>query len=109
MKPAPPGWPRLSTAVFYEEASKAIDWLTRAFGFEVQIKVEGDGGHIVHSELRFGEALVMVADTALGRRVWGKSPRALNGANTQSVHIYVDDVEAHCARARSEGAEILSE
>jgi uncharacterized glyoxalase superfamily protein PhnB len=109
MKPTPPGWPRLSIAVFYDEAAKAIDWLCSAFGFEVQLKVDGDGGHIAHSELRFGEALVMVADAALGRRAWGKSPRSLNGSNTQSVHIYVDDVEAHCKRARSQGAEIVVE
>lgn len=109
MKPTPPGWPRLSTAIFYEEAAKAIDWLGRAFGFELQLKVDGDDGHIVHSELRFGEALVMVADAALGRRPWGKSPRSLEGANTQSLHIYVDDVEAHCERARAEGAQVVTE
>jgi uncharacterized glyoxalase superfamily protein PhnB len=109
MKPTPPGWPRLSVAVFYDEAAKAIDWLSRAFGFEVQLKVEGDDGHIQHSELRFGEAMVMVADAALGRRAWGKSPRSLNGFSTQSVFIYVDDVDAHCQRARGEGAEIVTE
>ena len=109
MKPAPPGWPRLSVAVFYDEAAKAIDWLSRAFGFEVQLKVEGDDGHIQHSELRFGEAMVMVADAALGRRAWGKSPRSLNGLSTQSVFIYVDDVDAHCQRARGEGAQIVTE
>jgi len=109
MKPTPPGWPRLSVAVFYDEAAKAIDWLSRAFAFEVQLKVEGDDGHIQHSELRFGEAMVMVADAALGRRAWGKSPRSLNGCSTQSVFIYVDDVEAHHQRARGAGAQIVTE
>jgi len=44
MKPTLKGWPRLSTAIFYDDAAGAIDWLCRAFGFEVRLKVEGDGG-----------------------------------------------------------------
>ena len=35
MKPPPKGWPRLSAAVFYDDPKAAIDWLCRAFGFEL--------------------------------------------------------------------------
>ena len=38
-----------------------------------------------------------------------RSPRSLDGANTQSLCICVDDVDAHCARARSAGARITLE
>ena len=34
MKPTPAGWPRLSSSVYYDDASAAIDFLCRAFGFE---------------------------------------------------------------------------
>ena len=61
MKPTPKGWPRLSTSVFYDDAATAIDWLCEAFGFEVRLKIEGDQGRIEHSELEYGDALVMVA------------------------------------------------
>ena len=44
MKATPKGWPRLSTAIYYDDAAGAIDWLCRAFTFEVRLKVEGDGG-----------------------------------------------------------------
>ncbi len=60
MKPPPEGWPRISSAVFYNDASKAIDWLCEVFGFDVRLKVEGEGGRIEHSELVFGEGLIMV-------------------------------------------------
>ena len=60
MKPTPAGWPRLSASVFYDDPHTAIAWLCRAFGFEVRLKVEGDDGVIVHSELCYGEALIMV-------------------------------------------------
>ena len=42
MKPTPPGWPRISSSVCYQDPAKAIDWLCNAFGFEVRLKVEGD-------------------------------------------------------------------
>ncbi len=109
MKPTPEGWPRLSTAIFYEDAAKAIDWLCNAFGFEVQLKVEGEDGRIEHSELVMGGALVMVSQADRAKMPWGRSPRALGGANTQSCALYIDDVEAHCARARKAGAQIATE
>ena len=111
MKKPPAGWPRISSALFYDDAARAIDWLCHAFGFEVRLKVEGEGGRIKHSELVFGEGVIMVA-SAGGKcerpsPLPCKSPRALGGANTQSLCIYLDDVEAHCARARAAGAKIL--
>ena len=54
MKPTPRGWPRISSAVYYRDAGKAIDWLCNAFGFEVRLKIE-EGGRIHHSELLFGD------------------------------------------------------
>jgi uncharacterized glyoxalase superfamily protein PhnB len=113
MNKPPKGWPRISSAVFYEDAGRAIDWLCSAFGFDVRLKVEGEGGRIEHSELTFGEGLIMVG-TAGGKSerpvpLPCKSPRALGGANTQSLCVCVDDVDAHCERARAAGATIMEE
>jgi uncharacterized glyoxalase superfamily protein PhnB len=107
MKTTPPGWPRITPALYYQHAAQAIDWLGNAFGFEVRLKVEGDGGRIEHSELTFGDGLIMVGEVQKtpGRR----SPRALDGGNTQGLMVYVDDVEAHCQRARAAGARIVAE
>ena len=107
MNPTPKGWPRLSSALFYDDAAAAIAWLCRAFDFEIRIKIEGENGAIMHSELEYGEALIMVAGPSTEKR--HASPRSLSGANTQSLFLYVDDIDAHCARARDAGAKILSE
>ena len=107
MKKTPSGWTRISSALFYDDAPKAIDWLCSAFGFEVRLKVEGDPGVVHHSELTYGEGVVMVSSASPDtKRV---SPRATGGANTQSLFLYVDAVDAHCARARKAGAKILKE
>jgi uncharacterized glyoxalase superfamily protein PhnB len=107
MRDPPQGWPRISVGLFYEDAAKAIDWLGRAFGFEVRLKVEGENGKILHSELVFGDGVVMVGDSK--KVAHRRSPRSVGGVNTQSLMVYVDDVEAHCARARAAGASISIE
>ncbi len=113
MREPPKDWPRISSSVFYEDASSAIDFLCRAFGFEVRLKVEGEGGRIEHSELVFGGGLVMVG-SADGKspkpnREWMASPRQTSGKNTQALCIFVDDADAHCAHARAAGATIVLE
>ncbi|MEM9459280.1 MAG: VOC family protein [Myxococcota bacterium] len=113
MKPPPQDWPRISTSIFYDDAAAAIDWLGRAFGFETRLRIEGEGGRIEHSELVFGGGLVMVSSTGKasnsGEPLPGKSPRSIDGINTQVMCIYVDDVDAHCERARAAGAKIAYE
>ncbi len=110
MKPPPPGWPRLSASIYYDDPLAAIDWLCRTFGFEVRLKVVGDDGRLQHSELTFGEAVVMLGGTG-GKEPYqalAKSPRVAGGV-TQSLAIYLDDVEAHHARAVAAGAKIVRE
>ena len=114
MKPTPKGWPRITSGVTYRDAGNMIDWLCRAYGFEIRIKVEGDEGRIEHSELTYGnDGLIMVSSEKEG---YGdqpgaplRSPASVNGANTQSLMVYVDDVQAHCTQARTAGAKIVNE
>jgi uncharacterized glyoxalase superfamily protein PhnB len=110
MNPNPKGWPRISSALYYKDAAKAIDWLCNAFGFEVRLKIE-EGGRIHHSELVFGDGVVMVGDELSGAekgRVC-RSPLSVGRANTQNIMVYVDDVIAHCERARAAGGKITDE
>jgi uncharacterized glyoxalase superfamily protein PhnB len=113
MKPAPSDWPRFSSAVVYQNAAAAIDWLCNAFGFEIRLKIEGENGRIEHSELTYGEGLIMVAqESPQSQRGWQKtlrSPLSLGGAATQSIMFFVDDADAHCAHARTRGARIVEE
>lgn len=107
MKPVPEGWSRLNSSLFYVDPARAIDWLCEAFGFEIQLKVEDGEGRIAHSELVYGGGTIMVGDA--GKQPHRRSPRALDGVNTQSLMMYVDDAKAHCERARKHGATIIAE
>lgn len=109
MKPTPAGWPRISTGIWYEDPRAAIDWLCKAFGFEVQLLVEGEGGRIEHSELVFGGGLIMVGGEKHEKFPHVRPPTKVGGANTQNLMVFVDDLDAHLARARDAGAVITME
>ena len=97
----------LMSAVSYRDPRAALGFLEAAFGFEISMLIEDDGGNVIHSEMRFGDAVVMVGSE------WSedhKSPASIGGKNTQSVHIQIaTDIDAHCDRARAVGFEILAE
>ena len=112
MKPTPAGWPRISPALYCRDAAAMIDWLCAAFGFKVRIKVQADDGSIKHSELEYGDGLIMVAQENLGpdKRFDTATLSPLTaGGNTQNLMIYVDDLDSHCAQARAAGARVVSE
>lgn len=109
MKPTPKGWPRISTSLWYDDPAAAIDWLCDAFGFEVQLKIEGEGGRIEHSELVYGGGLIMVGGEKRDKFPHARTPANVGGANTQNLMVYVDDLDAHLARALAGGAVVVTE
>lgn len=92
----------------YVDAPAALDWLSKAFGFERSAVHEGPDGTIAHAEMRYGDGMIMLGPTRendLGM----KTAREL-GAVNQGVYVIVDDgIDAHYERARAEGAEIVRE
>ena len=90
----------------YEDAPEAIEWLCRAFGFTRRLVVPRADGGIHHSELSLGPGVIMVSSPKpeTGRR----SPKALGGVN-QVLSACVEDPDAHYARAKAQGAEIVQE
>lgn len=97
----------LISAVCYRDPKAALKFLEAAFGFEVVMLIEDELGDLAHSEMRFGNAAIMIGNE------WSedhKSPASIGGKNTQTVHIQVDtDVDAHCERARAAGFNIIVE
>ena len=101
----PEGMTQIVPYIYYRDVFAAIDWLEKAFGFE-KIMAESTPRGGVHGEIRFGDGVVMMGNASDEFRM--KSPRDLS-ASTQGVFIYVDDVDAHYARAKAGGAEIVTE
>ncbi len=92
----------------YRNALAAIDWLGRAFGFEKHA-VYADGDTVHHAQMVFGNGMIMLG-SADSVSEWGKriaQPDEIGGRETQSACVIVDDADAHYARAKAAGAEIL--
>jgi uncharacterized glyoxalase superfamily protein PhnB len=85
--------------LIYPDVRAAVSWLSDAFGFVERVRIGEDH----RSQLSFGDGAVIIGDVRNERR----PPRA--GEVTHSVMVRVDDVSAHCERARAHGARILME
>lgn len=99
----------LSSAVSYADPKAAFRWLEQAFGFEPLMVILDENENMLHSEMTYGDSVLMVGNE------WSadhKSPKSLAGKNTQTVHVQLargDDIDGHCEHARKAGAEILQE
>lgn len=92
-------------ALRYRDAPAAIEWLERAFGFERLAVHPGPDGTVAHAELILDGGVVMLGSVkpdAYGAR----SPREV-GEISQSLYVWVADVDAHHARAAAAGAEVF--
>ena len=97
----------LTSALCYRDPKAALKFLEAAFGFELVMLIEDNDGNVAHSEMSFGDSLVMIGSEWSAQH---KSPASIDGLNTQTVHIHLEgDIDAHCERARAAGGEILME
>ena len=100
---------RIIPGLRYHDAPAAIDWLCKALGFERHLVVEHDG-MIAHAQLRLGDDMIMLGSVREDQFApWVGTVRETEGKNTMSCYLIVDDVDAHHHKAKSAGAEIVSE
>jgi uncharacterized glyoxalase superfamily protein PhnB len=99
--------PNIFPALRYRDASAAIDWLQKAFGFQEKAVHRGDDGVVKHAELQLGSGLIMLGQHRAEGGMESSSPGSL--ASTSSIYVVVPDPDAHHARARSAGAAIVRE
>jgi uncharacterized glyoxalase superfamily protein PhnB len=87
----------------YANVAEAGAWLTRVFGFAEHFRY-GDPSNPQGMQMRIGEACIMLRTSRQG----SASPRQL-GQWTQSLTLFVEDVDAHYAHAKAAAAEIIED
>ena len=92
-------------AVFYKDPIAALKFLERAFGFETTMRWDDEDGHVMHAELRLGEAAIIVfGDAGAGYdRMLPKAGDAV-GHGTYLVVETEAEVDALWERALAAGA-----
>jgi len=85
----------------YRDVAQAISWLSRAFGFVEHYRY---GNPVSGAQMRAGNAWIMVKQA----RHEDPTPKEL-GFGTQSLTVFIEDIEAHFQRAKSAGVVIVEE
>ena len=91
----------LLSHVVYQDLPKAIEWLQRVFGFAEHFRY---GQPVSGAQMLFGRACIMVRQA----RPEQSSPAKL-GYGTQSLTVFVEDVDAQFAKVKSQQAKIVEE
>jgi uncharacterized glyoxalase superfamily protein PhnB len=89
--------------VTYRDVAEASAWLAAAFGFTEHYRY-GPPAAPSGAQLCLGEAWVMLDAAEPGQ----KTPAEL-GYGTQSITVFVADVDAHYEKAKSAGAMIVED
>jgi uncharacterized glyoxalase superfamily protein PhnB len=90
--------------ILYRDVAEATAWLTRVFGFREHYHYDDADGMISGAQMHLGEAWIM-----LKRAPEGCSLPIDLGYGTQSLTIFVDDVEAHFQQTKLERAAIVED
>jgi len=91
----------------YQDASAAMDWLCKTFGFEKRLVVPGENATIAHAQLTLGNGMIMLASATEDE--YGALVKPLENTSspcTQSPYIVVDEVDALYERVKTAGAKI---
>ena len=76
----------------YPDPSVAADWLAKAFGFTVRLRI---ANHRI--QMKVGEGCVTIAEGDMAPD------------NSHIIQVRIEDAKGHCERARQNGAIILTE
>ncbi len=93
--------PNIFPVLRYDDARAAVDWLTRAFGFETVVENTLPDGTLAHVDVRYGAGLVGIGP---------KRPASETNPWTSvrhGIYVWLPDVDAHHARAQAAGATIV--
>jgi uncharacterized glyoxalase superfamily protein PhnB len=90
----------LLSHIVYQDVDAAIQWLSSAFGFVEHYRYGEPSG----AQMHLGDEWIMVRKA----RSCEFTPSQL-GRCTQSLTVFVEDVEAHYKKAKAAGAKISEE
>jgi uncharacterized glyoxalase superfamily protein PhnB len=90
--------------ITYQNVAGALAWLTKTFGFVEHYRYGDPEGPVSGAQMHLGDAWIMLNSARAG----SVSPAQV-GHSTQSLTVFVDDVDTHFGRAKSAGAKIVED
>lgn len=96
----------ITPTLTYADAPAAIEFLCRAFGFRKRLVVPGPDGTVMHSELTFGNGVIMVSSP---KPEMQRMARGALAGTCQGICVVVADPDAHHDHAVQAGARVVQE
>jgi uncharacterized glyoxalase superfamily protein PhnB len=100
--------PSLAPYLFYADVEAAARFMQEAFGFTLIFSSPDPNGGLSHAQLAHGAGVIMLGHAGDGGLRMVKSAGSLPALHA-GVYVYVEDVDAHCGRARAAGMKVLLE
>lgn len=106
----PAGIPQLLPYLTVQNAQRAIDFYTKAFGFQLRSDpVKDEKGHIQHVEMKFGDEVVIMFSPEGAYGSTKKAPKTLETSPAITLYVYCQDVDGLYNQAMSNGASSIME
>jgi uncharacterized glyoxalase superfamily protein PhnB len=87
--------------LMYRDADAAMTWLEHVLGCERREDHRDDDGNVVHAELVFHDAIVMLSSAGVGREPFRSLP-----SGSRLIYCAIDDVDALYQRVQEAGGDI---
>ena len=103
----PDGMAQIIPYLYYEDAGPAIEFMEKAFGFEIEYAFRSPSDdRVLTAKLCTGSGVVFVGPAM---EFFGTQAVPDREFVSAVIYVFVDDVDAHYARAKAAGAEIRDE
>ena len=103
-KAVPEGCHTVTPYLTVRGADRAIEFYKKAFGAKELMRMPGLGGKsIMHAEIKIGDSRIFLSDEF--PEMGSRSPQSLGGT-ANSLHLYVEDVDAAFKKAIAAGAKV---
>jgi uncharacterized glyoxalase superfamily protein PhnB len=102
----PPEGAQIIPYLYFEDAGPAIEFMEKAFGFQIESAFRSPEGRVLHAKVRTGTGVIFVGP---GMEPFGTRATQDPEFVSAMIYVYVDDVDAHFARAQAAGAQIRAD
>ncbi len=101
VNPIPPLYGSVTPYLIIEECAQAIEFYKKVFNATEMERMETPDGKIGHTELQFGDSIIMMASEFPELNFLG--PKSVGGSCV-TIHLYLENVDEVFARAIEHGA-----
>ncbi|MEE8155474.1 MAG: VOC family protein [Phycisphaerales bacterium] len=103
VNPTPDGYHTATPYLIVNGAASAIEFYKSPFNATELLRLAGEGGKVMHAEIKIGDSPIMLADEVPEMDYRG--PLALGGPPV-GIMLYVEDVDARFSQAVAAGAAV---